>query len=317
MAQHPRLRFVARELLRLLISGVLLVTVSFLVLHLVPGDPVRNALGAKAPPQLVEAKRHELGLDQPLIQQYGNYWADLARGDLGRSITTDEPVGQTIADRFPATLELAGLAFLLVIALAFPIGLAMAALTRDGMHRGADLTFTGTTGLLNTIPDFVLGTALVAVFAVGLEALPVAGRSGPSSFVLPVIALGLGAAATLARVVRIESAKVLGEDYVRTARSKGLPAWRIYFVHTLPNAVTGSLTIGGLVLCGLVGGTVLVENVFSWPGLGNTIVEAVLNKDYPLVQGVVLVLGGAVLIINTAVDLALAMLDPRSELHRA
>ncbi len=303
--------------MRLLISGAVLVTVSFMVMHLVPGDPVRNALGAKAPNELVEAKRHELGLDQPLIEQYGNYWADLAQGDLGSSIATEEPVEQTISNRLPATLELAGLAFVLILVLAFPIGLAMAALTRDGRHRGADLGFTGTTGLLNTIPDFVLGTALVALFAVGLEALPVAGRDGPDSYVLPVIALSLGGAATLARVVRIESSRVLAEDYVRTARSKGLPAWRIYLVHTLPNAVTGSLTIGGLVLCALVGGTVLVENVFSWPGLGNTIVQAVLTKDYPLVQGIVLVLGGAVLLINTAVDVALALLDPRSELHTA
>ncbi len=317
MGRHPRTRFAARRCLRLLISGALLVTLSFLMLHLVPGDPVRDALGAKAPASLVEAKRHELGLDQPLLRQYGEYWAGLVQGDLGRSIATSDPVGTTIAERFPATLALAGLAFLLVIVLAFPIGLLMAALTHGGRRRSAELAFTGTTGLLNTVPDFVLGTALVASFAVGLGAFPVAGQDGPSSYVLPVIALGLGGAATLARVVRVESLKVLDEDYLRTARSKRLPAWRIHLVHTLPNAVTGSLTVGGLVLCGLVGGTVLVENVFAWPGVGSTIVQAVLTKDYPLVQGIVLVLGGAVLLINTVVDVALMLLDPRSELHAA
>ncbi len=289
-----------------------LVTVSFLMIHLVPGDPVRAALGMTAPTELVEAKRQALGLNDPLLTQYVHYLGNLLHGDLGESITTQLPVSETISQRLPATASLAVLAFLVAIAVAVPLGVTVAVATRRGRRRRTELAFAGGSVVLGAIPDFLVGVALVAVFAVGLGWFPVAGRTDASSYVLPVLALAIGPAAVLARIVRVEMLAVLETDYVRTARAKRLPARRIYLRHALPNAVTATLTLGGMLLASMVAGTVLVENVFSWPGLGSTIVQSIVTKDYPVVQGTVLVYGLGVLVINTLVDVALAVLDPRS-----
>jgi peptide/nickel transport system permease protein len=286
--------------------------VSFLMIHLVPGDPVRAALGMTAPTELVEAKRQALGLNDPLLTQYVHYLGNLLHGDLGESITTQLPVSETISQRLPATASLAVLAFLVAIAVAVPLGVTVAVATRRGRRRRTELAFAGGSVVLGAIPDFLVGVALVAVFAVGLGWFPVAGRTDASSYVLPVLALAIGPAAVLARIVRVEMLAVLETDYVRTARAKRLPARRIYLRHALPNAVTATLTLGGMLLASMVAGTVLVENVFSWPGLGSTIVQSIVTKDYPVVQGTVLVYGLGVLVINTLVDVALAVLDPRS-----
>lgn len=297
---------------RLLASLWALVTLSFLMIHLVPGDPVRAALGINAPADLVVAKRHALGLDKPLPVQYLDYLGNLLRGHLGDSISSQLPVSQTIGQRLPATAALAVLAFVVAIAVAIPLGVAVAVATRRGRRRRTELAFAATSVVLGSIPDFLLGVALASVFAVGLRWLPVAGRTGPSSYVLPVLALAIGPAAVLARIVRVEMLAVLETDYIRTARAKRLPVLYIYLRHALPNAVTATLTLGGMLLASLVAGTVLVENVFAWPGLGSTIVASIVGKDYPVVQGTVLVYGAGVLIINNLVDLALALLDPRS-----
>jgi peptide/nickel transport system permease protein len=294
------------------VSLWVLVTVSFLMIHLVPGDPVRAALGLTAPTELVEAKRQALGLNDPLLTQYVHYLGNLLHGDLGESITTQLPVSETISQRLPATASLAVLAFLVAIAVAVPLGVTVAVATRRGRRRRTELAFAGSSVVLGAIPDFLVGVALVAVFAVGLGWFPVAGRTDASSYVLPVLALAIGPAAVLARIVRVEMLAVLETDYVRTARAKRLPARRIYLRHALPNAVTATLTLGGMLLASMVAGTVLVENVFSWPGLGSTIVQSIVTKDYPVVQGTVLVYGLGVLVINTLVDVALAVLDPRS-----
>jgi peptide/nickel transport system permease protein len=305
-------RFALRRTGRLLVSLWVLVTVSFLMIHLVPGDPVRAALGMTAPTELVEAKRQALGLNDPLLTQYVHYLGNLLHGDLGESITTQLPVSETISQRLPATASLAVLAFLVAIAVAVPLGVTVAVATRRGRRRRTELAFAGGSIVLGAIPDFLVGVALVAVFAVGLGWFPVAGRTDASSYVLPVLALAIGPAAVLARIVRVEMLAVLETDYVRTARAKRLPARRIYLRHALPNAVTATLTLGGMLLASMVAGTVLVENVFSWPGLGSTIVQSIVTKDYPVVQGTVLVYGLGVLVINTLVDVALAVLDPRS-----
>ncbi|KRB45226.1 peptide ABC transporter permease [Terrabacter sp. Soil810] len=305
-------RFALRRTGRLLVSLWVLVTVSFLMIHLVPGDPVRAALGMTAPTELVEAKRQALGLDDPLLTQYVHYLGNLLHGDLGESITTQLPVSETISQRLPATASLAVLAFLVAIAVAIPLGVAVAVATRRGRRRRTELAFAGSSVVLGAIPDFLVGVALVAVFAVGLGWFPVAGRTDASSYVLPVLALAIGPAAVLARIVRVEMLSVLETDYVRTARAKRLPARRIHLRHALPNAVTATLTLGGMLLASMIAGTVLVENVFAWPGLGSTIVQSIVTKDYPVVQGTVLVYGLGVLVINTLVDVALAVLDPRS-----
>jgi len=300
-----------------LVSLWVVVTASFLMIHLVPGDPVRAALGPTAPASLVAAKRSSLGLDDPLLVQYLHFVRGILTGDLGTSIVTQLPVRETIAERLPATAALAGLAFLLAVAIAIPVGVGVAVVTRRGRGRRTELMFAGTSVVLGAIPDFLVGVGLVYVFAVTLGWLPVAGNDTASAYILPVVALALGTSAILARIVRVEMLAVLDTDYVRTARAKRLPALRINMVHALPNAVTATLTIGGLLRSALIAGTVLVENVFAWPGLGSTIVASIVSKDYPVVQGIVLVYGVLVLVINTLVDVAIAVLDPRSTIGDA
>ncbi len=309
---HPWVRFAGRRLGRLLVSLWVLVTASFLMIHLIPGDPVRAALGPTAPAALVAAKREEMGLDDPILEQYWHYLQNLLHGELGTSMISQLAVSDVIAQRLPATLQLALLGFLVAVAIAVPLGVTMGVLTRRGHGRRSELAFTSSTVVLGTIPDFLAGVGLVYVFGVSLEWLPVAGNDTPSAYVLPVLALAIGPAAILSRIIRVEMVAVLEADFIRTGRAKRLPARTLYLGHALPNALTASLTLGGLFLSAMVAGTVLVENVFAWPGLGSTIVSSILNKDYQVVQAIVLVYGVGVLLVNTLVDVALALLDPRS-----
>ncbi|MDT0263087.1 ABC transporter permease [Jatrophihabitans lederbergiae] len=317
LVDNPWVRFAARRSGQFVISVWVLITASFLMIHLIPGDPVRAALGPTAPAALVAARRAELGLNDPIWVQYWHYLRGVFTGDLGTSVTSQLPVSQVIGQRLSATVELAVLAFLVAIALAVPLGVVMGVVTRGGRARRAELAFSGTSVVLGSIPEFLLGVGLVYVFGVSLGLLPVAGRSGAESYILPVLSLAIGPAAALARIMRVEMLSVLQADYVRTARAKRLPAPKIYLRHALPNALTAVITLGGLLLSALVAGTVLVETVFAWPGLGSTIVQSILAKDYPVVQGVVLVYGAGVLIINLAVDVALALLDPRSVIRES
>jgi peptide/nickel transport system permease protein len=313
----PWLRFAVRRTGRLLVSVWVLISAAFLMIHLIPGDPVRAALGPTASVELVNARRAALGLNDPLWLQYLNYLKDLVTGDMRTSTVSGLPVSQIIGDRLPATLELAVYAFVLAILVAVPLGVAMAVLTRGGRRRPAELAFTSTSAVLAVIPEFLLAVGLVYVFGVQLGWAPVAGRDGLDSYILPVVSLAVGPAAVLARIVRVEMLSVLQADYVRTARAKRLPDRLIYLRHALPNALTATITLGGLLLSALVAGTVLAENVFAWPGLGSTIVQSILAKDYPVVQGVVLVYGLGVLVVNLAVDVVLALLDPRSTIRES
>jgi ABC-type dipeptide/oligopeptide/nickel transport system permease component len=317
IADNVALRFAARRLTRFVVSTWVLLTAAFLMIHLIPGDPVRAALGISAPPGLVEARRRALGLDQPLPVQYWHYLRGVFSGDFGTSMTSQLPVSRIIADRLPATLQLAVAAFVLAIVIAVPLGTLMGVLTRGGRARRTELVFTGTSVLVGAIPDFLVGVVLVWIVGVHLHWLPVAGRSGLDSFVLPVVSLAVGPAAVLSRILRVEMIAVLQADYVRTARAKRLPAMAVYVRHALPNALTSTITLGGLLLSTMVAGTVLVENVFAWPGLGSTIVSSILAKDYPVVQGVVLVYGIGVLAVNLVVDVTLALLDPRSTIRES
>jgi peptide/nickel transport system permease protein len=317
LAGEPWVRFGLRRFGRLLVSVWVVVTAAFLMIHLIPGDPVRAALGATAPLDVVEARREALGLNDPLWTQYGRYLQGLLSGDLGTSMTSGLPVSKVIGDRLPATVELAVYAFLLAIAVSVPLGLAMAAATRGGRRRHTELAFTSTSVVLAAIPEFLVAVGLVFVFSVQLGWAPVAGRSGPASYVLPVVALALAPAAVLARIVRVEMLAVLQADYIRTARAKRLSRRTVSVRHALPNALTASLTLCGLLLGAMVAGTVLVENVFAWPGLGTTIVASIVGKDYPVVQGIVLVYGVGVLLVNLTVDIALALIDPRSTIRES
>jgi peptide/nickel transport system permease protein len=304
--------FLPRRIGRLLLSVWVLVSASFLMIHVVPGDPVRAAMGLTASPEVVEARRQALGLNDPLPVQYLSYVRDLLSGDFGASIVSNLPVSQVIQQRLPASLQIALPAFALLMLIAVPTGVLMAVLTRGGRRAGLNLGYTTASVVVGAIPDFIVAVVLVYVFAVRLGWFPVAGRAGAGSFVLPVLTLAAGGAAVLSRIVRAETLSVLEHDFIRTARAKRLPALLIYLRHAVPNAVTATLTLGGMLLAGLAAGTVLVENVFQWPGLGTILVQSIQQKDYPMVQALVLVYGGLTLVVNLCVDVLLAALDPRS-----
>jgi peptide/nickel transport system permease protein len=314
---HPWLAFLARRLARFVVSMFVLVTACFLMVHALPGDPVRSALGINTSAAVVEATRHRLGLDQSIWQQYVDYLGDLVTGDLGVSLISDTPVSEIMSQRLPSTLWLGSLAFVFVIAVSIPAGIVIAIMARDGKRRKLHLGFASVTGVLLSIPDYVLAVGLVFVFAVTLGIFQVAGQGGPDSYVLPVIALSAGPIAYLARIVRAETQRVLGEDYMRTARSKRLPARLLYVRHALPNILTATLTVGGFVLTSLLAGTVLVENVFAWPGIGHELVQSVISTDFPVVQAVALFFGSMVLLINLAVDVLIAIVDPRSTIRES
>ncbi|MDL9980967.1 ABC transporter permease [Microbacterium candidum] len=316
-SRSPWLSFLTRRAGLFFLSVWVLVTATFLMIHLVPGDPVRAALGLAAPAELVNARRAALGLDQPLIVQYFTYLGNLAHGNLGVSMITNQPVSDIIATRLPPTLQLALLAVLVVLLASVPIGVSMAVATRAGRRHGLELGFAIVTVVFAAIPEFLLAVGLVYFFAVQLGWFPVAGYGGPIFFVLPVAALAIGPIAVFSRLVRVEVLGVLGQDYIRTARAKRLHPVRVYTRHALPNAMTATLTLTGLLLAGMVTGTVLVENVFAWPGLGTMIVQSILTKDYPVVQAIVLVYGMAVLLVNLVIDIGLAVLDPRSTIKEA
>jgi peptide/nickel transport system permease protein len=295
----------------------LLVTASFAMVQALPGDPVRHALGQNAPADVVAAESERLGLDQPVLQQYATYVRDVLSGDLGTSLVSGTPVSEIFSQRLPATINLGLLAFVVVLVVAIPLGILTGIATRDGGSRKLHLGFAATTGLLLSVPEYILAVALVFLFAVTMQALPVAGLEGSSSYVLPVIALSAGPIAYLARIVRAETQRVLAEEYMLTARSKRLPPLRLYVRHALPNILTATLTVSGLILTTLLAGTVLVETVFAWPGIGNELVQSVLATDFPVVQAVALFFGSAVLLINLAVDILIALVDPRSTIRES
>jgi peptide/nickel transport system permease protein len=314
-AGHIRMVYAFRRSASLMVALALLLTATFLMIHLVPGDPVRAALGPTAPPRLVAERRAALGLDKPLVTQYVDYVRNVLQGHFGTSMTSGESVSEIIRERGPATLELGGVALLVVIGCAVPLGVLMAAFTRGGKRRGLELGFTAATGALAAVPSFLIAVGLVYLFAVTIHVFPVAGRAGFSSYVLPVAALALAPMASLSRIVRIEGLRVLDQDYIRTARGKRLPARIMYLRHALPNALTPTLTIAGLLVGGLLAGTVLIENIFAWPGLGTTLVESVTEKDYPTVQALAVIFGAVVLLANFVVDIALGAIDPRSTIR--
>ncbi|MFB7665987.1 ABC transporter permease [Kitasatospora sp. NPDC056138] len=317
LLRHPWTVFLGRRTARLLLSLGVVLTASFAMIRLVPGDPVRAALGVDASPALVAARRHRLGLDAPFLSQYRHYLDGLVHGDLGTSLVTGTPVAELVRTRLPATLEIAGLAFLVTLAVALPCGLLAAVRTRDGRHPRSELAFTTLTAGLAGIPDFVLATGLTALLAVGLQLLPVAGTAGAGSYVLPVLALSAAPTAVLVRIVRVEALKVLSEDYMRTARGKRLSPVRRHLRHAAPNMATAALTVAGGLLPAMIAGTVLVEKVFAWPGIGSAMAQSVGSQDYPVIQAMVLILGTTVLLAALLVDVLLALLDPRSAIRES
>lgn len=283
-----------------------LVTV-FLLVRVLPGDPVEVMLGERASGADRAALVAQLGLDRPLPVQLGDYLHGLARLDLGQSLRYHEPVTALIGARLPATLQLAGAALALAVVLALPLGIVMA--VRAGRLAGR---LAGTLTLLGlALPGFWFGPLLILLFAVRLGWLPVAGREGLASLALPALTLALGLAATLARQLAANLAETLAAEYVRTARAKGLPPGQVLWRHGVRNALLPVATVFGLQVGALLGGAVITETVFAWPGLGALTVEAIGARDYPLVQGCVLLIAGVYVLVNGLTELAYGWIDPR------
>jgi peptide/nickel transport system permease protein len=308
----PWLKFLARRGLSLVLILIGLVIATFALVRLIPGDPARAVAGMGGSISDIAKIRHELGLDVGLGQQFIDYWGNLLHGNLGMSFAYNVPVTELIEQNIGYSLQLASLSLAVIFLVAVPSGLIAAAFTRDGRHRKGELAFTSLTSVLGSLPEYLAGTFLAFVFAVTLRWLPVAGIDGPQSLILPVLAISIRPTAIIARIVRVEALNVLAMDYMRTARSKRLPVRLIYLRHALPNVLTAALTVGGLLFASVVGSAVVVENVFARPGLGSSLISALLARDYPVIQGIILVLGVGVVLINAIVDILIATLDPRS-----
>ncbi len=297
------------------LSSALLVVIGvvcmvFLLIHLVPGDPVEVMLGESAHAADREALRTALGLDLPVQQQLINYFSGLANLDLGISLHSQRPITEILADRLPVTLELAAYALLFAIVIAVPLGI-LAAIKKDSMFDVGAMSFSM---LGISIPNFWMGPILILIFSLWLGVTPVSGRGSPGSVILPAITLGTALAAILARMVRSSLLEVLNEDYVRTARAKGLPESIVIWRHAMRNAWLPVITLLGLQLGALLGGAVITETVFSWPGLGSLLVESIQKRDYPVVQACVLVISLAYVVVNTITDLVYVAIDPRIRL---
>ncbi len=302
--------FLLRRILAaaLVVCGV--VVLVFALIHLTPGDPVEVMLGESATPADQAALRHALGLDRPLPVQLAEYFDGLAHLRLGDSLYSHQPITAILAQRIPATAELAGAAALVAVLLAFPLGV-LAAVRRDTAWDYGSMGFA----LLGvSIPNFWMGPMLILCFSVWLGWFPVSGREGLASLVLPAVTLGTAMAAILSRMVRSTLLEVLGEDYIRTARAKGLSEGRVILHHGLRNALLPVTTLLGLQLGTLLGGAVITEMVFSWPGVGQLLIDAIHRRDYPVVQACVLLISVTYVVVNMLTDLVYAWVDPRVRL---
>lgn len=282
-------------------------TIVFFLIHLVPGDPVDVMLGESAVAADKDELRRELGLDRPLPAQYAAFLSGLARGDLGTSFRSREPVAKEIVSRFPATLLLASASMAVALLIAVPLGIAAALRPRSL----AD-TLCGAAAMLGlSTPTFVVGPLLVLLFSIQLGLFPVSGSGGWRHLVLPAVTLGSGMSAILMRMLRSSLLEEVRQDYVRTALAKGMPPLAAVLRHALPNALIPVVTVMGLQFGALLAGSVITETLFSWPGIGRLVVQAIEARDYPLVQGCVLFIALLTVAVNLAVDLLYARLDPR------
>ena len=299
-------RFLLIRFGRALLTIVLVVTFAFVVLRL-SGDPAMLILNVDAPPAAIAAFREAWGLDRPLYVQYAAYFGQILHGDLGQSMRDGRPAAQLVWERLPATLTLAIPALLIKIGLGIPAGVQAA------LHRGSwtDRLVMALAVAGFTVPSFVLGLVLVLVFAVQLGWLPSGGNISPLSPILPVITLGVGGAAVLARFTRSAMLEVLDQPYIRAALAKGVPRGQVVRRHALPNAAIPTVTIVGFMVGSLLAGAVVVESVFSWPGVGRLLVVAVSNRDLAVVQAILVLVAATMVCANLVVDLVYGVLDPR------
>lgn len=301
-------RYLQRRLLGTVVVLLGVSVLSFLVLHLVPGDPVQIALGQSgASGQDMARLRHQLGLDQPLYTQYWHFLSHAVRGDFGRSIVSRRPVGTMIREQLPATIQLTVVGMGIAIALGVVGG--MIAAMRPNSLLDSTVMVVATLGV--AVPSFWFALLLIYGFSIHFHWLPAAGGRGWRHLVLPAVTLGTGAAAVIARLTRSSMLEILRQDYIITARAKGLRERLVVYRHGLRNALIPVITVVGLQFGALLSGAVIIETVFARPGIGRLAVDAISNKDYPLVQGTILVTATAYVLVNLAVDLLYGLIDPR------
>jgi ABC-type dipeptide/oligopeptide/nickel transport system permease component len=292
----------------------LVVSLVFLLIHLVPGDPILAILGEGATPADIGALRHQYRLDESLGMQYLHYWLGVLHGDLGSSIRMHDSVGHLIVQRYPYTLALTLAALVLGLAMALPAGIAAA--VRRGQWADQAISVVSLFGL--SFPGLALGPVMILVFSILLGWLPVSGANSGGSraidwhyLVLPSIAMGASLAAILTRMVRTAMLEELGNDYIRTARAKGLSESAVVWRHALPNALVPIVTVVGLQFGALLAGAIVTEKIFSWPGLGRLVVDAISNRDYALVQGCLLAIGLTYVLVNLLTDVVYRWVNPR------
>jgi len=282
-------------------------TLVFFLIHFIPGDPVEVMLGESARPADREQLRLALGLDKPLITQWFSFVSGLLHWDFGISLHSKQPIADILWQRLPATVELAVGSLLIAILIAFPLGV-MAALRKNSLwdHGAMVVSLLGV-----SIPNFLMGPLLILFFSIFLGWFPVSGREGLGSIVLPALTLGTAMAAILSRMVRSTLLEVLNEDFIRTARAKGMADSHVIIHHALPNAMLPLVTLLGLQLGTLLGGAVITEVVFAWPGIGQLMIEAIQTRDYPLLQACVLLISISYVVVNTLTDVVYRVVDPR------
>lgn len=311
------LQFLSTKLLRVVVQVIVVATLVFSLIHFMPGDPAVLVLGTErgADPAAVAEMRHTLGLDQPLIQQYFNWLAKFVRFDFGVSLYDTTTVKTYIAQRLPNTIELAVVAIILATIIGVPLGI-LAALRRQSF---LDLALSSLSALGVSIPVYVLGTFLILVFSFQFQLLPASGFVAFSDdpvkhilrLALPAITLALGLAASIARMTRSSMLEVLNKEFIQTLRAKGVSEWSIIFKHAFRNAIIPVITIIGLQLGNLIGGTVLIEYLFNWPGMSTLLVKSIESRDYPLIQGCIVVMATFFILVNMLVDLLYGLMDPR------
>jgi peptide/nickel transport system permease protein len=278
-----------------------------MLIHLVPGDPIQQMLGEGASAADLQAARHAYGLDVPIGQQYVNYWKGVLHGDLGRSLRFDQPVSKLVLQRYPQTLQLTVASMIVALLISIPAGVRSA--RRRNRWDDRLLSFVSLLGL--SFPNFALGPILILFFAIYLGLLPVSGSGSPAHLVLPAITMGGALAAILTRMVRTAMLEELSQDYVRTARAKGLPENVVVYKHALRNALVPVLTVVGLQFGALLAGAIVTETIFSWPGIGRLTIQAIGNRDYYLVEGCILMIGLTYVFVNFVTDFFYSLANPR------
>jgi peptide/nickel transport system permease protein len=299
--------YVARRVLASVPTLWGVATVVFFMARLLPGDPARVIAGVLASPEDVERIREQMGLDKPMSIQYLDFLGSLLRLDLGTSAHTGAPVIEEIGSRLPYTIELAAVALVIAVVAGVLAGV-VAAIRRNTV---LDVAISSLSVFGVSMPVYWLGLMMIIVFAIALHLFPAAGADQPTSIVMPAITLALFSVGLIARMTRSSMLEVLGQDYVRTARAKGAPFRRVVFQHALRNALLPVITVIGLQLGALLGGAVVTETVFAWPGVGRLLVDSIFFRDYPVVQGLVLMFGTTFVLVNLLVDLLYAYVDPR------